>query len=168
METENQKLYELAYFLSPEINESEIFNYAETVRKFISESGGKITSEAPAQKKRIGQPMKKFNFGYFGIFNFQSEPAGIDGLKNNLKLEPKILRHMIVAKKPISAAKEKPVLKTARKPKIAGIPALAALSAALTEKPVTAPAAKPEKMEPEKEKVQMEELNKKLEEILKE
>lgn len=160
-ETDDKKLYELAYFLSPEINESEILNYAETIRKFISESGGKIASEFPPQKKKIGQTIKKFTFGYFGTFNFQSEPAGIDGLKNNLKSEPKILRYMIISKKQITAAKEKPVFKAVKKPKIAETPTS-------TEKPVTAPAAKPEKMEPEKEKVQMEELNKKLEEILKE
>jgi len=161
METDNQKLYELAYFLSPELNESDILFCAEKIKKFIGEAGGSITAEIPAQKKKIGQAIKKFTFGYFGIFYFQSEPTGMEELKNNLGLEPKILRYMIVAKKPASAAKEKPVFKAARKPKIAGTPAPA-------EKHAVPPAQKLEKMEPEKEKVQMEELNKKLEEILKE
>ena len=161
METDNQKLYELAYFLSPELNESEILACADKIKKFIGEAGGNVTTEIPAQKKKMGQAIKKFAFGHFGILYFQSEPAGIEELKNNLKLEPKILRCLIVAKKPLSAARGKPVLKTAKKPKIAGAPAPA-------EKPAAPPVQKLEKMEPEKEKVQMEELNKKLEEILKE
>lgn len=160
-ETDNQKLYELTYFLSPELNESDILTCTGKIKKIIGEAGGNITAEVPIQKKQIGQPIKKFTFGYFGIFYFQIEPTGIEELKNNLKLEPKILRYMIIAKKPVSAAKEKPALKTAKKPKSAGAPAP-------TEKPAAAPTAKIEKMESEKEKAQMEELDKKLEEILKE
>lgn len=166
METDNQKLYELNYFLSPELNESEISACAQTIKKFIAEAGGNITTEAPAQKKKIGQPIKKFAFGYFGIFYFQSEPDGIEKLKSNLKMEPKILRYMIVAKKPISTAEEKPLFKAIKKPKISVSPA--PIETKLTEKTSSSSTSELEKMEPKKEKIKMEELDKKLEEILKE
>ncbi len=165
MEADNRKLYELGYFLSPELNDSEILACAEKIKKCIGEAEGAVTAEIPAQKKKMGQPVKKFTFGHFGVFYFRSEPSGIENLKNNLKSEPKILRYMIVIKKPVPAAKEKSVFKAAKKPKIAEIPMP-------TETKPTgktdAPTAKTEKAEPEKEKAQMEELNKKLEEILKE
>jgi ribosomal protein S6 len=165
LETDNQKLYELAYFLSPELNESEILACAQTIKKFVLDAGGNITAEIPAQKKKIGQPIKNQAFGYFGLFFFQGNPDSIDELKKNLKLETKIIRHMIAVKKPASLKKKKkkesagrfpfPIFKTAEKHKREAAAAVP-------------PGEKTEKLEPEKEKAQIEELNKKLEEILSE
>ncbi len=167
MEAETKKPYELSYYLSPEIDEAEILNFAAKIKNFILEADGTIISEIPPQKRKIAQPIKKSNFGYFGVFHFQCEPDKIDELKNNIKSESKILRHMIVAQKLQTRPKKEKkkekasFLKLYKKPGKTAVP---------LEKPLTQPQPeiKSEKIELEKEKIQMEELEKKLEEILKE
>ncbi|MDP1629537.1 MAG: hypothetical protein Q8L57_02860, partial [bacterium] len=73
------------------------------------------------------------------------------------------LRHMIVARKTKVPPRKKKKEKASFFLKVPKGPGEAAF-----EKPPAQPAIKPEKLEPEKEKLQMEELEKKLEEILKE
>lgn len=162
-ETDDKKSYELTYFLSPD--ESEISARAEKIKKIISDIGGNIISGTPPQKRKIGQPIRKKTSGYLGILNFEIEPAAIDELKKNLKMERGILRYMMIRKKTADHSTISFLKKTKKTNIVTKVPAPQKDEISVQEKR-TRPEEKPTAKE--SEKIQIEELNKKLEEILKE
>lgn len=116
------------------------------IRGLIGELDGDIKKEVLSEKKKLAYPIKKQLYGYYVSVEFGLEKEKTAELEQQLKLDNNILRFLLVTQKEISARR----LKT----KIA--------------KPKKIAPAEISKTEPKVEKVQIEELDKKLEELLKE
>ena len=137
------KSYELNCIISPDFSEEEIKNFQERVRTLIQEEGGFLISVETYFKKKLGFLIKNRISGNLVNFNFQADPGKLEGLKIKLKAEPQTIRLMITVKKSprLMKAPRRPVQKTFT----------------------------PEKDTDEKqkeEKVELKEIEKKLEEIL--
>lgn len=91
------KLYEMAFILDADIKEEDVAGSAQKIKEFISELAGNITKEQTIQKKRLAYPVKKAKQGYFGFMLFELEPANLKTLDKKLKLEESLLRYMIIA-----------------------------------------------------------------------
>lgn len=91
------KLYEISFFINPDVKEEEVSAYAQKIKDFISELGGDISKEQPIQKKKLAYPIKKARQGYFGsmLFNFGAD--NLKALDKKLKLEESLLRYLIIA-----------------------------------------------------------------------
>ncbi len=142
-------MYELTYILNPNLSEADVAAQADKTRGFINELGGTIKNERLWEKRRLAYEIKKQGYGFYVTSEFEMEPEKIVELDSKLRIEPQILRHLLLSKEII---KETP--RRAPRPKI------------IKEKPGF-----PElKSEPEtaKEKVKIEEIDKRLEELLEE
>lgn len=146
---ENFRQYELNYFLSPDLSQEEVFDFSQKISNFLNEIQGKVEVSKEPKIQKLAFPLKKHNQGYFGEIKFLANPEKIFDIEKKLKLEKEILRFSILVILPTKQKIEKPV----KKPKIH--PAEQPVSETRETKP-----------EAKREKVKLEEIDKKLEEIM--
>lgn len=146
------KTYELTYIIGSNISLDEADAKTKEVESFIQSKEGMILKSEKIMAKTFSYPIKKQCSGYFANLDFQIAENNIKELKEKLEKDQKILRHFVLVKKPTKALKERRRrLFTDIKP----MKSEHAQGAAGEEKKKT-------------EKVEMEEINKKLDEILSE
>jgi small subunit ribosomal protein S6 len=141
-------MYELTYILTPLLEKVNLEAAAQKVRGFINELGGEANKEEISEKKKLAYLIKKQLYGFYVVIKFQLEPEKIEELGKRLKLKNDILRFLIVSQKEISARRLKMKITKPKKP--------------------TLTASETIKAEPKAVRVKIEELDKKLEELLKE
>ncbi len=148
--------YELLYLVSNKYTEDELKPIIKNVDKAISEKGGKISSTEEWGKKRLAYPIKQFSHGYYVLVKFASEGEKVSEISRALRMMREVFRHQIVVikiKSEEEVEKEKEISK-----KIAAKQAKVEKEKVSTEKE--------EKKEKSKEKVDLEDLDKKLDNIL--
>lgn len=147
--------YELVYLVSATYAEDELVPIKDKVRAAIQKNGGQITTEENLGKKKLAYPVQKVRHGYYLLAEFDLEPEALKKLNNDLKLTGEVLRHLVVTKD-LRPASLKPLRmpRPETKPEIKIQPFKEEL------------AAKTPSTEPVREKVSLEELDKKLDKIL--
>jgi ribosomal protein S6 len=130
--------YQLTYLISPDIDQNTLESFPEKISTLIQKEGGIVRETKNPVKKRLGYQIKKKESAFLAVLNFEVQAEKINAIEKKLKGESDILRYLIIAGEP---------------PKIERIP----------EK-VFGPPAKAEKTK--EEKVALQEIEKKLEEIL--
>lgn len=148
------KEYEMTYLASPKLNEDEFFELVKEVKNHIAGAGGKLKEELGAKKQKLAYPIKSFKDAYISTLNFALPAEKIIELNQKLKLEEKIIRYLIVVQPVLRALKIK---RRVKKEKV--------VPPSPPQKEVVVEEKKPEKAPPKKE-IKIEELDKKLEEIL--
>lgn len=149
MEEQEKKNYELSLWFSPLLEEKELEkNFNDFLDYLISLKIELINTSFP-EKKSFSYRLKKEKTGYFGFLVFKSFPEMITKIKERLKLEKNILRYLItklvVLKTPV---------RTLRSPRSVFV------TRAMSDKV--------EKEEKKEKKISLEELDQKLEALLKE
>jgi len=135
------KSYELSYLILPEMSEEEAKAFQEKIASLIKEEGGVLNDQGIIERIRLAYNIQKQSQAYLAVLNFQQEPLKLTELEKKLKLEKQILRYLILFKK-----KLKPISQKRQRPE---------------------PIIKKERVVSEKEKkVELQEIDKKLEEIL--
>lgn len=151
--------YELLAIIPVKYNEKEIGSIKTKVLNLIKKHGGIVTKEENLGRLKLGYRIKRENFGYYFLLNFDLEAVNLDKVERELRLMTEILRHLIVKAKVKSKAdieREERI----QKRKIAEEEKKMKEEMMVEEEKVKAP--KKEK------KITLEELDKKLDEILKE
>lgn len=90
--------YELTYLASPTFTHEEVVNYHEKIKSHISKEKGVISTDQEPIKKTLAYPVKKQAQAYLASVNFEIDIENIDKLKNIIKKENSILRHLLVKK----------------------------------------------------------------------
>jgi len=149
------KVYELTYIISPEITSEEAEAEAKELESAISSKEGMVLKQSNPIAKALSYPIKKHASGFFGILEFQLEPEKLIELKEIIGKDGKIVRHIIIIKEPIKPRKERrtkakpvPAFETGQKTEI---------EPAKIEKSVSSR---------EKEKVELKDIEQKLDELL--
>jgi len=132
------KTYELTYLISSELTDEQAGDLQNKISALIKEEGGLIAGEVSILRKKLAYPIKKQSQAYLAVVNFHLPPEKLTNLEKVLKADSQILRYLMLIKRPIKAIKKSRMMII--EPKI--------------EKP------KKEK------KVELKEIEKKLEEIL--
>lgn len=160
--------YELLFIVPTQFADTEIDGLREKVAKTIEQTGAKVTRNESLGKIKLAYPIKHQRHGTYVLVHFESEPSAIAGLDRTLRLSDEVLRHIIVDLAPGSEKKTYQIASyvaplseeardTRRGPSPDGVvPRKAA--------PAMAEAAAPVKAE--EVNMSMEELDKKLDEIL--
>lgn len=99
------KTYDLTYIISPETSSEEIEAFTKDIESFVQSKMGVIIKQTTPFAKTLAYPIKKFASGFIGSLEFQIEPEVLEELKNKLSKDKKINRHMIVIKYPVKALK---------------------------------------------------------------
>jgi len=133
------KLYELTYLISPELSESELKSLNEKINSLIQKEKGVLNEAKMPMKKKLAYPIKKQREAFLINLSFYFQAEKLGSLEKELKSEKKILRYLILARPKSKIAK-------VRKRPAKVIPKIPA----------------------KEKKVELKEIEKKLEEILKE
>lgn len=148
----HMKTYELTYIISPEITQEEAGALAKEFESFIQSNEGSVLKQENPIAKTLSHQVKKHASGFVGSIEFQLEPEKIIQLEERIKKDGKISRHMVIIKEPVKAAKER---RTRTKP----VTDLQPETKIEAREPVTP------KTEP-KQKVELKDIEQKLDEIL--
>ena len=140
------KNYELTYLLSPELSEEDFNNNTQKIIAVLQEEGGEALEGAKPVRKRLSPPIKKQRQAWLGVLNISFNPEKLESFLKRLRLEPQIIRFLITVKEPARIRK----IRKETKPKI-------------VKKIIEAPQIE---KSPEEKKVEIEEIEKKLAEIL--
>ena len=144
--------YELTYIISSHMTSEE----AETVKKdfeaFLQANGGMIVKSEKSAPQPLAYQIKKHSSGFFVVTELQMEESKIKELRAELEKNTKILRHFLIVKHPAKIMKAR----RTRKP----MP--------IEGKPEAVSVLKHPEKKTKAAKVEMEDINKKLDEILSE
>ena len=84
-----KKEYELAYLVQNTEAESAVLDVA-------TKHGGEIITHSPARFLALSYPVKKHTSGYFGVLKAKIAPEEVREISETLKLNPSVLRFMIL------------------------------------------------------------------------
>jgi len=156
--------YEMLYIIPVKYTVEELPQINQKVKALLAEHGCQVTYEEDLGKKKLSYPIKHVFHGYYFVTEFNMSPQELTALNHSLRLAPEVLRHLILVKHERTAAEiEKEKTRRAR----AEVEEVAALKEKIEAQatPVTT-----EKVEEAKEtikgKVSIEDLDKKLDELI--
>ncbi len=141
------KSYELTYIITSAISSEEVTSRVKDIETFIQSKEGVILSSNHSTAQTLAYPIKKNSSGYFVTTVFQTDEKVIKEVKSKLDLEKEILRSVILVKRPVKVMKER----RTRKPLMVAAKEGSAFAKASADK---------------QEKLNPEDLDKKLDEIL--
>jgi small subunit ribosomal protein S6 len=101
------KSYEIAYLISSELSEEEARAFQSKITSLVKEEGGILDEARMPLRKKLAYAIKKQNQAYLAFFNFKLNPDALVNLEKKLKAENQILRYLILIKKPIKPMKER-------------------------------------------------------------
>lgn len=146
--------YELLYIISNKYSENELGPIIDKIKKIINNNSGNITYTEEWGKKRLAYPIKHFRYGYYFLAEFDLSSENLAKVDMDLRMAGEILRHQIVNKKQKTAEEIEKEKKVAKK------------IAAKKEKELTAPDVRPSIPSDKKKKVELKDLDEKLDKIL--
>lgn len=88
--------YELSFWLTSNLNESEAEAVFNEIAKKIESLGGQIINTQIPQLKPMSYKIKKETNGYFGFIHFSGGEDKVSDLEKETQLNDKILRFIIV------------------------------------------------------------------------
>ena len=151
MERDN-KIYEINYLMTPLIPEDKVAEDVAVFRKIIEDNKGFVVGEDQPKTQKLSYPIKKFDNAYYGWFKFSAGAESIDNIKNGFIGNEKILRALVT-----EAGKENIAQFAPRH----GLPVRQAGAGGVKTEGVSSETA-------EKVEIKPEQIDQKLEEILKE
>ena len=88
-EQTDKKQYEISFLLKEEAGQKLVLDT-------IKELGGDIETESPVSKIALAYPIKKETSAFFGFLHFFLAPAEIKELNHRMETTEAILRHLII------------------------------------------------------------------------
>ena len=101
------KTYELTYIVSPEITSEEAEAKAKEIESAIQSREGTISKQLNPIAKTLAYPIERRASGFFGVLEFKLEPEKLLELKEIIVKDKKIVRHMVLVKEPARIRKER-------------------------------------------------------------
>ena len=97
------KLYELTYLMPFDLPEKETKTLQEKISSYVIENEGTFDKVDDLVKKRLGEPIKNQTMALMFSMRFYMNQEKIGDLEKKVKNEKQILHHMILNKKPKKA-----------------------------------------------------------------
>ena len=113
-----QVIYELAFHLNPDLEESQVQQIAQNIESYVTSAGGVVSFKKEPEKMRLSYPINHKKQAYFGYFHFNLEvPENLAGIEEQIRHNNDILRYLVV-KVPADSGKVKFRFKP-QKPRVA-------------------------------------------------
>ena len=152
------RFYELAYLIKSDISGEEIEHFSQKIRDFVQLQGGITKNATRPSKRRLGTPIKKQGEALLGTVDFYLNPEKLEAMQKELTSDDRVLRFLLAIKQ---EPKKVPLIavKAVAKPTLKPSPLPGETGKAPTPQAVktTSPP-----------KVDLKDINKKIEEILNE
>ena len=88
--------YEIAVILSPDLDEKSLPDMKETIKDWISSSGGEIVLTDDIGKRKLAYQIKKKREGYYISWYASLLPSGPSAIEHQMRLNENILRFMVI------------------------------------------------------------------------
>ena len=147
--SEKTRNYEILYFLPVTLSSDEIKSINHKVNEIITKHQGRILKEEDIGKHKLAYMIKNARHGHYILIVFSAQLDQVSKINHHLQLMPEILRHQLSIKQDIK--KVQVDLKKITRPE---------------DKPVKPLQAKPEEKDTPAEKVDIHELDRKIDELL--
>ena len=106
-----QTNYELAFHLNPNLEEAKVREIKEKIESIITSNKGVISYSKEPEKIRLSYEIKHIGNSFFGYIQFNlSESRALEELNEQLKLNPDVMRYLII-KLPSDLQKKQSMLK---------------------------------------------------------
>ena len=83
-------MYELAFLLKDPAAEKVVLD-------LLAQHKASVTNQSQVNSIKLAYPIKKHVSAYFGYVNFEADPADIKELSGILRLNPEVLRFLVIA-----------------------------------------------------------------------
>ena len=90
------KNYEIAYLLSPSVQEEEVLMHVGKLTSIIEEAKGTVKHVQEPKKRKLAYPVNKELTAFLGWTRFAMPKEEVAQLEKKVVLQPMILRHLIV------------------------------------------------------------------------
>ena len=94
--TAELRKYELMVIFSGNLLEMDFLKELDELRKMLKESTKGVSHEENWGRRDLAYRVRKQKVGYYAVFNFSAEASAITELRNTIKLNPQVLRHLIL------------------------------------------------------------------------
>lgn len=106
-----QTNYELAFHLNPDLEEAKVGEIKQSIENIITSNKGVISYSKEPEKIRLSYEIKHHGNSFFAYIQFNlSESQALNELNEQLKLNPDVLRYLII-KLPSDLQKKQYMLK---------------------------------------------------------
>lgn len=97
IEIAEKRKYELMVIFSGTLLEKDFEKELDDLRDFLQKNTDGISHEESWGKREFFTRVKRQRSGYYAFFNFAASPQAIFELRNNIKLNQMILRHLLIS-----------------------------------------------------------------------
>jgi len=106
-----QTNYELAFHINPDLEEAKVQEIRQGIESIITSNKGVISYSKEPEKTHLSYEIKHHGYSFFGYIQFNlSESQALDELNEQLKLNPDVMRYLII-KLPSDLQKKQSMLK---------------------------------------------------------
>jgi small subunit ribosomal protein S6 len=92
--------YELLYIIPAKYTEAEIAQLMERIKGVVIAAGANVSEMHDLGKRKLAYPIQHVRHGNYVLAYFEADAAAVAKLNDTLRLSAEILRHMIVARDP--------------------------------------------------------------------
>lgn len=89
-------MYELLYIIPANFTEEEIVPIKDKIKKFIKDIEGNISHEKNLGLQKLAYPIRQVHRGYYILLHFDLDKEKLSKLNRDLLLTAEVLRHQIV------------------------------------------------------------------------
>ncbi len=93
---EGSRSYELIFLVDAGLPKEELNAVIEKVQSFLERNGGVVDNIRTSDVRRLSYEIKKRTHGIYVVVNFWQKPPSITELERLLRLEERVLRHMVI------------------------------------------------------------------------
>ena len=94
----SQMNYELAYHITPDIEEGAVKARTQELETEITKLGGNIILSRELKKIHLSYPLEHKHYAYFGVIDFDTATETINEFDSFMKHQPDLLRFIILKK----------------------------------------------------------------------
>lgn len=91
------ELYEVGLLIKPELSEVEASAELGNVRSIIEKHNSIVESTTDPKLRKLSYPIQKHSQAYFAALRFSSSPATINGIEQEIKSNTHVLRHLVLS-----------------------------------------------------------------------
>jgi len=92
-----QVVYELAYHLSPDFEETQVKQTTQSIENYITSNGGVVSFKKEPERTRLSYPINHNKQAYFGYVHFSLDnKEGLATIDEQMRLNNDVLRHLTV------------------------------------------------------------------------
>lgn len=88
--------YEITFVVKPDMEEAEIKNTADTMKKVLTDKKAKIEEEKALGQKDLAYEIKKYKTGYYYFLAVTANKEAIEEFKRVVKINESVIRHLVI------------------------------------------------------------------------